>query len=108
MNMKFFCKLHLWFIVKLLCFALVIVQTSLSVKNNFFSGKTVTRSKVTQLNMEEFPMLINIIVKPGFDTKRLWDHGYANVYSYFLGLNQHANGTNVGNAKGNLFILGRF
>ena len=58
--------------------------------------------------MEEFPMLINIIVKPGFDTKRLWDHGYANVYSYFLGLNQNANGTNVGNAKGNLLILGRF
>ena len=108
MNMKFFCKPNLWLIVKLLCFALVIVQTSLSVKDNFFSGKTVTRSKVTQLNMEEFPLLINIIVKPGFDTKRLRDHGYADVFSYFSGLNQHANGTNVGNTNGNLFILGRF
>ena len=48
-------------------------------------------------------MLLNIIVKPGFDKKRLLEYGYADVYSYFMGLNHHANKTNEGTGKGNMF-----
>ena len=52
-------------------------------------GKTVTTTLLTKLNEVEFPVFLNYIVKPGFDTKKLVDHEYSNVYSYFSALDEN-------------------
>jgi hypothetical protein len=74
----------IWFLIKLACLTLVIAQTSVNIRNNFFSGKTITSTRVTKT--DDIPLILNIIVKPGFDAKRLCKHGYDNVYRYFSGL----------------------
>ena len=65
------------------CLALVIVQTGINTRNKFFSGKTETSTKVTKI--DDFPLIVNIIVKPGFNDTILCEHGYDNVYYYFSG-----------------------
>jgi hypothetical protein len=74
----------IWFLIKLACLILVIGQTSVNIRNNFFSGKTITSTRVTKTG--DIPLILNIIVKPGFDDKRLCKHGYDNVYRYFSGI----------------------
>ena len=70
-----------WFLIKLACLTLVIVQTGINIRNNFFTGKTVTSTRV--IKIDDIPLILNIIVKPGFDDKKLCEHGYTDTYSYF-------------------------
>ena len=74
----------IWFFIKLACLTLVIVQTGINIRNNFFTGKTVTSTRINQI--DDIPLILNIIVKPGFDDKKLCEHGYDNVYTYFSGI----------------------
>jgi hypothetical protein len=74
----------IWFLIKLSCLTLVIVQTGLNIQDNFFSGKTVTSTRVNKI--DDIPLILNIIVKPGFDNKKLCEHGYVYVYDYFSGI----------------------
>ena len=73
-----------WFIIKLACLTLVIVQTGANIRNKLFSGKTVTSTRVTKIF--DVPLILNIIVKPGFNDTRLCEHGYDNAYQYFSGI----------------------
>ena len=73
----------IWFFIKLACLILVIVQTGINIRDNFFTGKTVTYNRVNKIN--GFPLILNIIVKPGFNDTILCEHGYDNVYYYFSG-----------------------
>ena len=59
---------------------------------------------VTKLSEVEFPVILNIIVKPGFDTKKLVDHGYSNVYSYFSGLDEEKPNLTYANITGQYII----
>ena len=72
------------FLIKLACLSLVIAQTFDNIRNNFFTGKTVTSTRVNKIG--DIPLILNIIVKPGFDDKKLCEHGYANVFTYFSGI----------------------
>ena len=78
---------HLWTFIKLLCLSLVILQTALTIKGSFYSGKTVTTSTVQKLKDSTFPVVFNIIVKPGFDELKLEELGYTDAYWYFMGKN---------------------
>ena len=66
-------------IIKIICLILVILQTFWTIKNKFYSGKTFTNNGHKKLNDIEFPIVLNIIVKPGFDIKKLKENGYKNV-----------------------------
>ena len=35
--------------------------------------------------IDDFPLILNIIVKPGFNDKILCEHGYDNAFYYFSG-----------------------
>ena len=78
---KITLKGTIWFLIKLACLTLVIVQTGINIRNKFFSGKTVTSTRVTKI--DDFPLILNIIVKPGFNDSILCEHGYGDVYNYF-------------------------
>ena len=71
----------IWFLIKLACLIIVIVQTGINIRDNFFTGKTVTSTRVKKI--DGFPLILNIIVKPGFNETILCEHGYANAYYYF-------------------------
>ena len=79
-----FCN-RFWTVFKLICLFLVIIQTFLSTKNNFFEGKTVTSSIDKRLYEVEFPITFNIIVTPGFDSEKLREHGFNDSFSYYSG-----------------------
>jgi hypothetical protein len=81
------CKITIrgtiWFLIKLTCLTLVIVQTGINIRDKFFSGKTVTSTRVNKI--EDIPLILNIIVKPGFNDTILCEHGYDSAYYYFSG-----------------------
>ena len=81
------CRKNVWIVVQLLCLALVIIQTVLSVSESFFSGKTVTTSTVGKLKDVVFPVILNLIVTPGFSRAKLHQFGFKDVYKYFKGRN---------------------
>ena len=89
------CRERFWLILKLVCLLLVIIQTLFSVSENFFSGKTITSSTSGKLEDIEFPLVLNVVVTPGFNQSRLIQEGFKDVYQYFKGRNQ-ANRSVVG------------
>ena len=93
-NVKNLCFTNGWRITKLVCLAFVIFQTSLSIKHRFYSGKTVNNIAVTNLDQIEFPFFLTIFVKPGFNKNKLSQHGYGNVFNFFLG--QRTNSSSLG------------
>jgi hypothetical protein len=77
--------LYYWRAIQLICLLLVIFQTFLSINDNFYEGKTTTTIKETKLDEEEFPVVFNIVVKPGLDIEKLNKRGYATAHEYFMG-----------------------
>ena len=68
-----------------------ILLTLLSINDNFYEGKTTTTIKETRLNENEFPVIFNLVVKPGFDIKKLNEQGYNTAHEYFMGSKKNSN-----------------
>ena len=103
----------LWKLLKLICLLTVLGQTVLNIQSTFYSGQTVTTYSVIKLDdVQELPLIFNIIVKPGFDEKKLLEQGFASTYDYFIGRRNSNNsvigwggqGINSSNVKGEIKI----
>ena len=66
---------------------LVIIQTSMSIRNSFFSGKTTTIRETKKIKDKDFqfPVKLIILVKLGLRLEKLIEFGYNGSYNYFHG-----------------------
>ena len=66
---------------------LVIIQTSMSIRNSFYSGKTTTTRETKKIKDKDFqfPVKLYILVKSGLRIEKLIEFGYNGSYNYFHG-----------------------
>ena len=93
---------------------LVIIQTSMSIRNSFYSGKTTTIRETKKIKDKDFqfPVKMYILVKSGLRLEKLIEFGYNGSYNYFRGIsfNESEGGwasAKAGNVTGKI-NLGKF
>ena len=84
-----------WIVIKLICLVFVILSTALNIYQAFFTDKSITKVQNKNLKDIEFPIIFNIMVKPGFNESILKDYGYESTIDYFLGTT-NINDNNIG------------
>ena len=77
-----------WWLFKFCCLMLVIIQTFMSIRNSFYSGKTTTTRETKKIKDKDFqfPVKLYILVKPGLRLDKLIEFGYNGSYNYFRGI----------------------
>jgi hypothetical protein len=74
-------------LAKLTCLAIVIIQTSLNIYDEFHTNKTEDDTYTKLLSKIEFPIVFNVIISPSFQAKKFKDFGFRSSLEYFLGMN---------------------
>ena len=74
-------------LAKLACLAIVIIQTSLNIYDEFHTNKTEDDTYTKPLSKIEFPIVFNVIISPSFQAEKFKDFGFRSSLEYFLGMN---------------------
>ena len=72
---------------------LAILMTMQNMYDRYCTNKTHSVNEVISLQTLEFPVILSIIITPGFDLKALQEVGYSGANDYFLGVSRYKYGT---------------
>ena len=80
-------------VVQIILLIFAFSMTLGNIYDRYFTDKTHSVTEVASLQTLEFPVILSIIVTPGFDLQALKDVGYPNANAYFWGLGRYRSGT---------------
>ena len=91
-------KESLWYrfviTLKLFCITGFLVQTSVNVKNVFWNRETSVNIRDVKISeMNNFPLVFKLLLRPGYDIMSLEKEGYSDLDFYFHGYSKYGYGT---------------
>ena len=90
-------KESLWYrfviTLKLFCITGFLVQTSVNVKNVFWNRETSVNIRDVKISeMNNFPLVFKLLLRPGYDIMSLEKEGYSDLDFYFHGYSKYGYG----------------
>ena len=80
-------------VVQILLLMLAISMTMHNIYDRYCTNRTHSVNEVTSLQSLEFPVILSIIITPGFNLQALEEVGYSGADAYFWGDSRYKYGT---------------